>query len=396
MNHQNRLLALFAFGFVFLGMAVAVPGVTWPSVAESFGRSLADLGYVTLLFGGGYTVSSYASGRLSSERGIGTVLVAAGIIATLAFLGIAASGSWPMFLVATGLLGLGGGLVDAATNTYVAIRRGARAMGSIHGVFGIGAIAGPLLVTALLQGGASWRVAYALLALGQSLYVVGLWSFARRVDVRSEMDPTKPRRGQLRTPIVFWSLAVFFVYAGIGAGAGVWAFSYLTDERGISDAMGGLIVGAYWGGLTTSRLVLGALGDRFQPDALLRWSVVSTALGFVVLWLSSTSWLAAAALIFAGFAHGPFFPLEVLLTPRRVGEALTSRVVGFEIAAANVGGALVPSLIGLAVGLGGLSVIPPILVVNALALIAVVEMLRIQSTNAESAAKGGSSHPDLP
>ncbi len=384
MNHQNRLLIVFAVGFIFLGMAVTVPGVTWPSVAESFDRSLADLGYVTLVFGTGYTVSSYASGRLSTERGIGTVLVAAGMIAAAALLGIAVSGAWPMFLVATGLLGLGGGLVDAATNTYVAIRRGARAMGSIHGVFGIGAIAGPLLVTALLQVGASWRVAYALLALGQSLYVVGLWRLGRHVDVRSEMDSTKPHKGQLRTPVVAWSLAVFFVYAGIGAGAGIWAFSYLTDERGISDPMAGLIVGAYWGGLTTSRLLLGVVGNRFQPDTLLRWSVVSTTLGFLLLWMSSPSWLAGAALIFAGFAHGPFFPLEMLLTPRRVGETLTSTVVGFEIAAANVGGALIPSLIGLAVGFGGLVVIPPILVVNSLALVAVVEMLRRQSANAES------------
>ncbi len=377
---------VFAFGFVLLGMAVTVPGVTWPSVAETFGRSLADLGYVTLLFGGGYTVSSYASGRFSSEKGIGRVLVAAGITATVALLGLAVSAAWPMFLVSTGLLGLGGGLVDAATNTYVAIRRGARAMGTIHGVFGIGAIAGPLLATALLQGGTSWRVAYAVLAVGQSLYVAGLWQLARRVDARSEIDSTTPRRGQLRTPVVMWSLAVFFVYAGIMAGAGIWAFAYLTEELGISDGISGLIVGAYWGGLTTSRLLLGAVGDRFQPDTLLRWSVVSTAVAFALLWWSPTSWLAAAALIFAGFAHGPFFPLEILLTPRRVGKALTSRVVGFEIAAANVGGALLPGLIGLAVGFGDLSVIPPILVVNALVLIAVVEMLRRQSTNAGSAA----------
>ena len=386
MNRRNRLLAVFAIGFVLLGMAAAVPGVTWPSVAESFGRSLADLGYVTLLFGGGYTLSSFASGRLSSKTGLGRVLVAAGITATAALIGIAASATFPMFLVASGLLGLGGGLVDAATNTYVAIRRGARAMASIHGIFGFGAIAGPLLATVLLHLGASWRAVYVLLAVGQSLYVAGLWCLARRVEVRSEMDSNKPRRGQLRTPVVMWSLAVFFVYAGLGAGAGIWAFAYLTELRGISDGIAGLVVGAFWGGLTASRLLLSAAGDRFRPDAVLRWSVISTALAFVLLWLSPTSWLAAAAFILAGFAQGPLFPLEMLLTPQRVGRALTSRVVGFEIAAANVGGALLPSLIGLAVGLGGLSVIPPILVANALAMIGVVEMLRKQSAIAKSAA----------
>ena len=380
MNHRNRLFFVLASGFILLGMAVTVPGVTWPSVAESFDRSLAELGYVTLLFGGGYTVSSLVSGRLTARRGIGPLLIAAAITGMVALAAIAFSGTWLMFLVATCLMGVGGGLTDAATNTYVAIRRGARAMGLIHGVFGIGAIAGPLLVTVLLQTGISWRVAYALLALGQGLYIAGLWHFARSLDTHSETARGNRQTGLLRSPILTWSLIVFFAYAGIGAGAGAWAFTYLTAERGISDGVGGLIVAGYWGGFTASRLLLGALGDRFRPNTVLRWSVVSTTAAFAVLWWSQADWLGAAALIFAGFAHGPVFPLEILLTPRRFGAALTATVVGFEIAAANIGGALIPGLMGLAVGFADLAVLPPILVANSLVLLAAIEMLRRQTS----------------
>jgi len=177
-----------------------------------------------------------------------------------------------------------------------------------------------------------------------------------------------------------WSLVVFFVYMGIGAGAGAWAFTYLTEERGISDGVSGLVVAGYFGGFTASRLLLGAVGDRFQPDTMLRWSAASAAAAFTVLWWSPANWLAVAALIFAGFAHGPVFPLEMLLTPRRFGEALTARVVGFEIAAANVGSAVLPGLMGFAVGLAGLAVIPPLLVANALVLLAAIEILRRQSS----------------
>jgi fucose permease len=379
-NHRNRLFFVLASGFILLGMAVTVPGVTWPSVAESFDRSLAELGYVTLLFGGGYTVSSLVSGRLTARRGIGPLLIAAAITGMVALAAIALSGTWLMFLVATCLIGVGGGLTDAATNTYVAIRRGARAMGLIHGVFGIGAIAGPLLVTVLLQTGISWRVAYALLALGQGLYIAGLWHFARSLDTHSDTGRGNGRTGLLRSPILTWSLIVFFAYAGIGAGAGAWAFTYLTAERGMSDGVGGLIVAGYWGGFTASRLLLGALGERFRPNTVLRWSVVSTTVAFAVLWWSQADWLGAAALIFAGFAHGPVFPLEILLTPRRFGAALTATVVGFEIAAANIGGALIPGLMGVAVGFTDLAVLPPILVANSLVLLAAIEMLRRQTS----------------
>jgi fucose permease len=347
------------------------------------------------MFGGGYTISSFLSGRLTARRGIGPLLVAAAITGMVALAAISASATWPMFLIATGLLGIGGGLVDATTNTYVAIRRGARAMGLIHGVFGIGAITGPLLVTALLQVGFSWRVAFALLAMGQGLYVAGLWILARNLDMHSSTDESGHRAKLLRSPTLVWSLVVFFVYAGIATGAGAWAFTYLTEERGISDGVGGLIVAAYWGGFTASRLLLGALGERFQPDTVLRWSAASTTIAFAVLWWSPTNWLGAAGLVLAGFAHGPVFPLEILLTPRRFGAALTATVVGFEIAAANVGGALLPGLMGISVGLAGLAVLPPLLVANSLILMATIEILRRQPTQTSGTATTELSHrPD--
>jgi fucose permease len=190
----------------------------------------------------------------------------------------------------------------------------------------------------------------------------------------------------LRSSVLVWSLIVFFVYVGIASGAGVWAFTYLTEERGIGDGLSGVIVAAYWGGFTASRLLLGAVGDRFRPDTALRWSAAGTVAAFGVFWWSPATWLSAVALVCAGFAHGPVFPLEILLTPRRFGAALTATVVGFEIAAANVGGAVVPGLIGLAVGRAGLGVIPPLLVVNALVLWAAIEMLRRQSPEAARSA----------
>ncbi|MGI9586439.1 MAG: MFS transporter [Acidimicrobiia bacterium] len=376
---RQRVFIILSFGFVLLGMGVTVPSVTWPSIAADFDRSLAELGFITFLYGGGYTVSTLVSGRLTARVGIAKSLIAAGITASLALTAMAVSPSWWPFLAATALLGIGGGLTDAATNTYVAIRRGARSMGLIHGMFGIGAIAGPLFVTGLLHVGVSWRVAYAALAIGQLAYAAGLWQFARNVDVPREPGAQTDHASLRRSPMLFWSLAVFFAYAGIAAGAGVWAFTFLTAERGVSDGVSGLIVAAYWGGLTASRLLLGLIGDRFPPETMLRWASTATIAGFLVFWWSPTSAVGAAALVFTGFAHGPVFPLEMLLTPRRFGTGLTATVVGFEIAAANVGGALLPGLFGVAVSQTSLSIIPPLLFVNAVVLWFAIEILNRKS-----------------
>lgn len=380
MTRNNRVFLILAFGFVLLGMGLTVTGVAWPSIAKAFDRSLAELGYVTLLFGGGYTASTLLAGWFSARAGIRRLLIAAAMTAALTLAVLAASSTWAVFLIAAGLLGAAGGLTDAATNTYIAIRRGARAMGFIHGAFGVGAIAGPLFVAALLQAGLSWRAAFAALAVAHGVYLSVLWLFAHDVDVRNEAPrPEHLTVGRLVSSTLVWSLTVFFVYIGLAGAAGVWAFTLLTEERGIAEGLGGLVVAAYWGGFTASRFLIGLVGERVHPNTILRWSAAATAAGFAVFWWNPTTWFGIGALVFTGFAHGPIFPLEMLLTPRRFGAALTATVVGFEIAAGNIGGAVVPGVIGFAVDRAGLAVIPPLLFVNALVLWAAIEALRISS-----------------
>jgi len=378
-TQHTRVLLVLAFGFVLLGMGLTATGVTWPSVAEDLDRSLAELGYVSLFFGGGYTLSGLLAGWLTERTGIRRLLVAAALTAALALSALATSGTWIVFLVAAAFLGTAGGLIDAATNTYIAIRRGARAMGFIHGSYGIGAIAGPLLVTGLLQAGLSWRVAFASLAAAQGIYAVSLWLLTRHIEGADGAPREDRPSGRLMSSVLAWSVAVFFLYAGVAGGTGVWAFTLLTEERGIAEGLGGLFVAAYWGSFTASRFLLGFVGDRTHPNTVLRWSAVATVAGFAVFWWNPATWVGVGALIFTGFAHGPVFPLEMLLTPRRFGAALTATVVGFEIAAANVGGAILPGVVGFAVARAGLAVIPALLFFNALVLWGAIEGLRISS-----------------
>ncbi len=181
--------------------------------------------------------------------------------------------------------------------------------------------------------------------------------------------------------IVTLSVVVFFLYAGVAVGTGAWGFSLLTEGRGISTAVAGIAVAAYWGGLTVSRIALGILGDRIDPNRTLTVSAVATVISLLVLWFAPTPWIGVVALIGSGIAHGAIFPLEMLLTARRFGAAYTPWAVGYEIAGANVGVALVSGGIGLLVGHWGVTVVAPALCVVALLLLAAIEALRIRSAS---------------
>lgn len=378
MPQRNRIFAVLTFGFVLLGMPFTAMGVAWPSVAEDLGRAISELGVVIVCFGAGYTVSTLATGRIAQRVAIGRLLIAAGATSGFGLAVIASSTRWAVFLVAVALIGVTGGIIDAATNTYIAVRRGPRAMGLIHAGFGIGAIFGPLFITLLLAAGASWRIAYASLAIAQAVSVTALWIVVRTVDARGE-DEDAPAGAPLRSPILLWSVLVFLLYAGVAAGTGAWAFTFLTEGRSISEGIAGLVVTGYWTSFTASRFVLGAIGDRMAPNAVLAMSGAAIVAGLAVFWWAPTEAIGLVALIFTGFAHGPVFPLEVLLTPRRFGAKLTATVVGYEIAAANIGGAILPGVIGILVGVIGVSAIPVFLFANSVLLWGAIKMLRIVS-----------------
>ena len=368
-----------ATSFFLLGMPIAAMGVAWPSVVDDLGRTLGELGLVTFAYGAGYTISTLASGDLTRRFTTGPLLVVAAFSAAGSLAALALTSTWMMFLAATLLLGVAGGLLDSGGNAYVAVHRGARSMGVIHTGYGIGSAIGPLFLTALLTAGASWRIAFGTLAAADLLLAVAFVATVGaldRVGSRSERRPSAEGKR-----IVFaLSVTVFFLYAGVAAGTGAWAFILLTEGRGIGTAVAGIAVAAFWGGMTVSRLTLGILGDRIDPDRVLTASGFATVISLFVLWFAPTPWIGIVALVGSGIAHGSVFPLEMILTARRFGAAYTPWAVGYEIAAANVGVALVAGGIGLLVGRWDAAIVAPALFIIAILLLAAIEALRIRST----------------
>ena len=378
MTTKNRLFAVMATSFVLLAMPMAAMGVAWPSAAEDLGRTIGELGLVTFAYGAGYTLSTLASGELTRRFTTGPLLVVAAFAAAGSLAALTLTSVWALFLAAMLLLGIAGGLLDSGVNAYVAVHRGARSMGIIHTGFGIGSAVGPLFVTALIAAGLSWRVAFSSLAAADLFLAVAF------LVTIGALDSTNRRHGERPTVdgkgvVLGLSVTVFFLYAGVAAGTGAWAFSLLTEGRGISTAVAGLAVAGYWGVMTVSRITLGVLGDRIDPRRALTASGVATVMSLLVLWLASPSWVGVVALIFSGFAHGSVFPLEMLLTARRFGPVYTPWAVGYEIAGANVGVAVVAGSIGLLVTRWDISIVAPVLFAVAVMLLVSIEALRVRS-----------------
>ena len=63
-------------------------------------------------------------------------------------------------------------------------------------------------------------------------------------------------------------MVVFFLYTGLEMTLSQWAFTVLTEGRGVSPGPAGSVVGLYWGSIGAGRVVFGLVADRVGIEAV--------------------------------------------------------------------------------------------------------------------------------
>jgi fucose permease len=273
-------------------------------------------------------------------------------------------------------------------NTYAATNFSPRTVNWLHACYGVGAAIGPVIMTTVLNAGHSWRWGYAIVAMSQLAMAVAfgltrnLWTTQRLSSQATSERTATSSRSTLRLPVAWLSIAIFFVYTGLEAAAGTWAFSLFTEGRAIAMREAGLWVSLYWGSLTAGRLVFGFVAELRAARLLLRLCLIGIALGAALIWLNLSNLSSFLGLALMGFASGPIFPSMIAATPQRLGEAHTANAVGFQIAAAVIGQSLLPATVGVVASRLGLESVGPSLLLAALVLIALYESLRFTGRKA--------------
>ena len=220
---------------------------------------------------------------------------------------------WVM-VVGTVLFGVGFGALDTALNAHAARHFGARDINWMHASYGLGATLGPLVVTALLSAGRSWRQTYGVMALVLAA-LSGVLALARRGWRAPARAPARdPESPPVRPASAAGALAFTAVETGIESGAGIWGYLFLTGGRGLPAAAAGVAVSAYWAMMCAGRVVLGPVAERLGPSRVLAVAVAGVPLGAALMAVPGPGALAVAGLMLLGLAAAPVFPLFTLAT----------------------------------------------------------------------------------
>jgi fucose permease len=175
-------------------------------------------------------------------------------------------------------------------------------------------------------------------------------------------------------PRVWLNVALFFAYCGLEASAGSWAYTFLTESRGVSRVPAGLCVSAYWGALTVGRILFGQASARLSPHVLLRGVSLVVPIATLLIWLNPMGRGDVLGFVLLGFALAPIFPMLISITPEQVGGRFAHHAIGFQVSAASLGVACFPAVAGVLARRFGLDLIGEYLVVIALLLFALLEL----------------------
>jgi fucose permease len=375
------LMVLAFAAYISLGLPDGLLGVAWPSMRRDFSLDHDAFGMLMIAMTAGYLSSSFFGGRLMAHFRLGTLLTVSTFSAAVALLVYSAAPHWSIVVIAGIAAGLGGGGIDVTLNNYIAFNHGDRLMQWLHASYGIGATAGPVIMTTAITLTGSWRSGYRLVCLLQLalmisfLLTIPMWEHRHetcadsgKTDDHYSRDTTM--RMTLRLPAVWLSLLLFFIYMGVEVAFGAWSYSLLTESRGVSPKLAGYWIGSFWGVFTAGRIFAGIYTSRIRRLTLITGSFLAALSATVVLALDIHNAASLAAIIVIGLAIAPVLPALISGTAERVGARFASNTIGIQIAAMGVGGATIPSVCGLIAKRFSLEAIPVFMIILITILIA--------------------------
>jgi fucose permease len=271
---------------------------------------------------------------------------------------------YPLNVGSALLVGLGAGMLEVVLNRLIELLAGdepAAALTKLHSMWGVGAVVIPLVVAGAVWLEWGWRVAGGVVLAG-ALLTTALAS--RWPEFEGDHGADVQWSGfPWRSTALF--VALFLIYVGLETAVGGWATTFFS-KIGKGPFLGAFATSFFFLTFSIARMTLASTTDRLGFARAVR---MGTGLGALALLLTFFPSLALIGFGLAGIAFSIVFPTMLAWAARRH-SGLRPRMASVSIAAAGLGGVILPYLIGQGVDVFGAPSLTPMLIALALAVFA--------------------------
>jgi fucose permease len=322
-----------------------------PQISRVAHLPIERAGLIVSASAAGYFVSLLIAGEINQQLSAQKILVGAMVLFTAGLAGLAAAAGLAGVLCAGFLIGLSNGGIDIGANALIVELnrdRLASALNYLHVLFGIGALLGPLIVSAAFAS----RVPYWWVFGGGALVCAAIGfrlGVTPALEVRTEPMPGDGFILMLSRPLIWVVSAMMFLYVGAEVGIGAWLFLYLRTAGALGPMLASSGVSLYWLGLVCGRAFGGRLGHRIAlPQFTMLASALSAAALVMLIAAPTAGGLAASAVFLIGFGYGPVFPNMIAVGAERFPSEV-GRMTSIVVAGGALGAILAPWLMGHAI-----------------------------------------------
>jgi MFS transporter, FHS family, glucose/mannose:H+ symporter len=345
-SHQT---VLGLVGYLFIGTAsVLVPSVM-PFITEEFvaaGLTLAVIGLIFPARAVGGIVGNLLAGVGSDLIGRRRLVWLSALVLALSLALTATTYIWILFLAGFILISAAQGSLSTGINAMIADANResrARALNTLHGVYGAGAAISPLIIGYLIGTGLAWRWALAgtgFLWLG---YGIVVYLFQRSVRTNGAAEKAQKLDLSMLRNGAFLSLFVIaFVYNGVAVSLLGWVAVFMQQAAGFSTLLSVSMISVFYVALTAGRFLCAAFSERLGYAAtllVLAWSITLT---YPMVVLGANSILVVLGVFLTGLSLSGLFP-----TALAYGSRLYPEQTGTLTGTLNVSmtlGAMIPPL----------------------------------------------------
>ena len=349
--------------FISLGLPDSMLGSAWPAMNVSLSAPLWGAGLVQMLISFCTIISSLNSAKLIRRFGTGKLTAISVATTALALLGFSLAKNYAFLLLMAVPLGLGAGAVDAGLNNYVALHCEAKHMSWLHCFWGVGTIIGPMILSAVLRIGGSWATGYRVVGLIQcavSALLFATLNMWKRNDIQQEEREAKTLSvpDVLKLPGAKAGMVTFLCYCAVESTLGLWGATYISQVRGVDEAMAATFGAMFYIGITAGRAISGFMAMKLLPKQMVRVGQALLALGCMLMMIPAGSTLSGIGLVMCGLGCAPIYPNIIQDTPVNYGAENSQAAIGVQMAFAYVGSTFLPSIFGALAGVGGYGLLP--------------------------------------
>lgn len=339
----KKFLFMIFICYAILGLCSPVVSSIWPEVAKDIAVDTSLLGVVVTLNCVASGISSYFAYKVRRKLGTNYTNVFGLVFFAIGMVIFANLKDYAMVAIAMIILGLGNGLVDVNSNSYVVKAYDAKWVSIMHSCWGFAASVGPMIMSAAIIYTSSYRNGFVfilgiiiitiitLLLLKKSWIkeretidkeVLALHSVTEKESDDSSIQDIFKEKGVLKM------LFCFTFSNGSGCALMAWLATIVVTQKNISVVEGAAAVTVYSIALMLGRISIGFVAEKIGIKNIIKLFSFICAVSILLLFIPYKSLiLIYANSALAGFMSGPLTPLLNVDIKNEFDKSLLSKLI---------------------------------------------------------------------